>query len=111
LVVIGAIEEFGQTKVGEVRLARAIDDDIARLEIAVEDAVFMGMMHRTCHQSDETGDAELTTTRAGLGLIGPVACHAKFSGSDFVPEAFTLHELHAQKRLPTTLADLIDGND
>ena len=46
LQVALAPDPLGQTKVGHVRLAFAIDQDVRRFEVAVQNAVLMGVMNR-----------------------------------------------------------------
>ena len=44
--------DFGQTEVRDPHLARAVDDQVAWLDIAMNDPVFMGMMQtRPLHQT------------------------------------------------------------
>ncbi len=43
----------GKPEIGQVRLSARVEEDIGRLEIQVEDALTMGMMHRPCDPLDE----------------------------------------------------------
>ena len=38
---------LGESEIGDVRLARAVDQDVAGLQVAMNDALLMGVMQRT----------------------------------------------------------------
>ena len=41
-----AVEHLGQSEVQHFRVSVAVDEDVARLQIAMNDAALMGMVHR-----------------------------------------------------------------
>jgi hypothetical protein len=47
-------DEFGQTEVRHVRAAVTIEQDISRLEIAVQNATLMGVMNRARNRGEQT---------------------------------------------------------
>ncbi len=55
-------QPLGQTEVSHVRLAGSIEQDIGRLQIAMQDAALVGIMHRAGDGREQLG--------RGLRIIG-----------------------------------------
>ena len=83
----------GQAKIGDVGLSVAVNQDVARLEVAVQNAALMGVMDRPSH-----GSQHLSRAR---GL------HAGRRAA----EAPALDQFHGEVVLAVLLADLVDGHD
>jgi hypothetical protein len=90
-----AADPPGQPEVADVGLAVVIDQDVGRLEVAVEDAALMRVVHR-------------------LGGLGHQPCRgARVGGVVGQPllEARPADELHGEVAPPVVLADLEDRHD
>ena len=67
-----ALHALGQAEVGDVRLARRVEQDVGRLQVAVQDAALVGVMHRPRHRRQQPGRrlaasaANVPTCRARL---------------------------------------------
>ena len=86
---------LGQAEVGDVRLALVVEQDVGRLEVAVEDAALVGVVD---------GPAASATSRA--------AARGSFCEAvEPLGEAAALDQLHAEVVLALVLADLVDRHD
>src|SRR4030095_15331983 len=47
------VDDAGEPEVQHLRTPVAIDNDVARLEVAMNDAALMGVMNRVAHLGDE----------------------------------------------------------
>ena len=90
-----AVKPLGQSEVGDVRLALLVHQHVCRLQVAVQDAALMGVMHGLSHSRDQPGGSARI---AGEFLEPPV-------------EAGPVHQLHAEEMLPAALAYLVDRHD
>ena len=76
LAALGHVNGFlgqllGETEIHEHRLAAiGLDDDVARLDVAVDDAVLVGILHGAGQPGDEVG-----TVAAGRGLVAAPGAH------------------------------------
>jgi hypothetical protein len=89
------LHALGEAEVGHVRRALGIQQDIGRLQIPVEDAVLMGVVHRTADHRQEPD--------SGAGVLS--------QAGEFVFEAASLDQFHAEVVLPSILAHFVNGND
>ena len=62
------VQAFGEAEVRDVRLAIPVEQDIPRLEVAVEDASLMGVMDGAGEGGEELGDCRL-----GIGYPTPIS--------------------------------------
>ena len=76
-------------------MAGAVEQDVAGLEVAVQDAALVGEVDGSGHGFDQTG--------GGL--------RSKDCLADYLGEAAALDELHAEIMLAVLGADLVDGQD
>ena len=88
-------ENLGQSEVGQIRFARLIEQNIARFEVAVEDAALVGMVNRPGDLNHELDSGALSQ---GLGLelsrqVGPI------------------NQPHGKELPAVRLANLIDGSN
>ena len=90
------LDPLGQAEVGDVRLALGVEQDVGRLEVAVQDAPLVGVVHR-------------------LGRLGhqprPRPSGRPCTVGEPVGEAAALDQLHAEVVLAVVLADLVDRHD
>ena len=89
------LDALGQAEVGDVRVTLLVDQDVRRLQVAMEDAAHVGVLDgfgRLDHQGH--GRAEIVPERGEL--IGEVA---------------PLDELHAEIALAVVLADFVNRDD
>ena len=49
------VDPLGQAEVGDVRLALLVQQDVRRLQVAVEDAALVGMVDRLGDDGDQPG--------------------------------------------------------
>src|SRR5439155_4137024 len=89
-----AFDTFGEPKVRNMRLAGGVEQDVARLQIPMQDAALVGMMHRPRHRRNEFSDA--SQKRA--------VRHASAKRRQTAP----VDELHREQMLPFVLADFVD---
>ena len=90
----------GQPEIGHVRLANGVEEDVGRLEIAVEDAVLVGKMDRTGDLRDQGRHRPQPFRRAGGRKRG----HPGRQGS-------SLQQLHGDEVPPLVLPGLMDRDD
>ncbi|MCI0681723.1 MAG: hypothetical protein L0Y71_06440 [Gemmataceae bacterium] len=90
-----AIDAPGQPEVGNVRLAPGIEQDVARLEVAVEDAVLMGVMDRPRHLGQQRD--------RGLRVSDKLRRAPR--------QADAVDQLHAEVVLPFVFTDFIDRHN
>ncbi len=86
------LDALGQAEVGDVGLAPLVEEDVGRLEVAVQDAALVRVVHRAGHLHHQ--------------LNKPTRCIAWA-----LRQTPPLDELHAEEVLPLMLADLVDGHD
>jgi hypothetical protein len=89
------IQPLGQPEVGDARLAEGVDEDVGRLEVAVQNAPLVRVVDSLRDSLEVGGSAP--------GRQGPVA--------DELREVLALDEVHREERLAVVLADVMDGND
>ncbi len=90
-----AADPLGQAEVGDVRLAAGIEEDVGRLEVAVQDAVPVGLMHRPRHRGHQAGGGP-----AVAGQPRQVAV-----------EAAAVDQLHGEEGVALMPTGLVDGHD
>ena len=90
-----ALDPPGQAEVGHVRLAALVDQDVRRLQVAVEDPALMGVVHRLRDDRDQPG--------RGADVAAEVA--------EPLVEAGAGDQLHAEVMQAPALADLEDRDD
>ncbi len=88
-------DSLGQAEVGHMRLVVLVQEDVGRLQVAVQYPALMGVMERGGGDRDDPG--------RGAGVSGEF-------GEPLV-EACTSDQLHAEIRQPLDLADLVDRDD
>ena len=86
-----ALNPPGQAKVGNVGLSLAVQQDVPRLEVAVDDAALVGVVNRSSDRGEQP-----------CRLLG---------GAPKASQRAALDQLHAEVRLPLVFADLVDGHD
>ncbi len=99
------LEALGQAEVGELRIARAVQQHVGRLEVAVQDAALVGVM-------DGAGQGRHQAGEACLLLIGgpvPLSRHLEFG--EPASQAASFHELQGEVGLVVDLANVVDGDD
>ncbi len=89
------LDPLGQAEIGDVRMAFPVDEDVRRLQVAVEDASQVGVL-------DGLGGLD---HQGGCGT-GPFAERFELIG-----EVAPLDELHAEIALAVVLAHLVDRHD
>ena len=85
----------GEAEVHEVRLVVAIDDDVGRLEVAVDDAVFVGMI-------EGVGDSRTELGRLAVGGL---------LGGEPVVECRAANEIADDVNGVAVAADFVDADD
>ena len=89
------IEAFGEAEVGDLGSAVGGEHDVGRLEVAMNDAAFMGGVHGACERFDQLG-----------GVPG-----RKGSVGELLGQAAARDEFHREKRPAVDLADFEDLHD
>ena len=84
-----------QSEVADERMARAVNQNVGRLEIAVQQPVAMGFGNRTAHGQEQSG--RLARGERPLGNLAG--------------ESRPFDELHAEERLPFVVADFVHRGD
>ena len=100
---------FGEAEVGEVRLAGGIDDDVGRLDVAVQHAAPVRVVHganNLAHQPDGGG-----LVLAQAGLLAEGGGRAKSFRADELVQPSALDEFHAEERASLMFADVVNGDD
>jgi hypothetical protein len=46
-------DQPGKPKIGQMRFAFCIEQNVSRFDVAMQNAVFMRVMHSACHLGDE----------------------------------------------------------
>ena len=90
-----ALDPLGQAEVGDVRLALLVDQDVGRLEVAVQDAPLVGVVHRL----GRLGHQPRRGPRVVAVAVEPAG------------QAAAGDQLHAEVALAVVLADLVDRHD
>jgi hypothetical protein len=90
-----ALHHLRDAEVGEEGVAARVEEDVARLEIAVDDAARVRLVERLGHAADDAAD---------LGEAERAARHA-------VEERAARHVAHHDERLFLVLAVVVDGDD
>ena len=103
----GQGQTFRQAEVGDVRLIVPIEENVAGLQIAVQDAALVGVVHSASHAGDHAGDLHLAILRP---LAGGVR-RPQPELADSPRQAARLDQLHGQKVLAIVLADVVDRHD
>ena len=89
------LDPLGQAEVGDVRMPLVIDQDVGRLQVAMQDAPHMGMVH-------------------SLGRLGQKRCRGPgivLEGRELLGEVSPLDELHAEVLLTLMVANFINRHD
>ena len=94
-LLLAALEPFGQAEIRHMRLSLFVHQNVCRLQVAVQDAALMRVMHRLGHDGHEPG----RRPRLGRVMLHP----SVKTGSTY--------QLHAEKVLPAALADLVNRHD
>jgi hypothetical protein len=108
------LDALGQAEVGDVRLALRVQEDVGRLEVAVQDAALVREMDRPRHGRQESrrrgrrGTQRKSRERFSSALLCAL-CGECFL--DPLCQATTLNQLHAEIVLPLVVADLVDEDD
>ena len=89
------LDPLGQAEVGDLRLALPVEQDVGRLEVAVDDAALVGVVDGLGHLGHQPGRLARRQRAVG-GLLG---------------QAAALDEAHAEVVLALVLADLVDRHD
>ena len=84
-----------QPEVGDVRMALVVDQDVGRLEVAVQDAAGVGVGHRLGRLGHQAGGGPRVV------LVAAQQRHEAAAGD----------QLHAEVVLAVVLADLVDRHD
>ena len=87
---------LGQAEVGDVRVAVGVEQDVGRLEVAVQDAALVGVVDRPGDGRQQAAAASRAGRRARPDASG---------------QAAALDQLHAEVVLALVLADLVDRDD
>ena len=93
-VAVG-FDPAGETKVGDVRRALFVDQDVGRLEVSVENPALMRMVDRLGRGDDQAGRG----ARVACEVVEPPV------------QALTRHELHTEVGQTAALADFVDRYD
>ena len=91
-----ALDQLGETEVTEQRLAASIEQHVARLDVAMQDAALMRVMHRA---------RELHHEFSGVANSGPPEL------LDSIRQRAALRQLHAEEMAAVILPDLVDEDD
>ena len=89
------LDPLGQAEVGDVGVAFGVDQDVRRLQIAVENAAHVGVVDRLGRLGQERRRGP------GIGL----------ERGELLGEVAPLDQLHAEIALAVVLADLVDRDD
>ncbi len=89
------LDPLGQSEVGDLAVALGVDQDVGRLEVAVENAPHVGVMYRLGHLGEQGG--------RGRWVI--------FVGRQPLGQAAAADELHGEVFLSVILTDLVDRYD
>ena len=95
LRVVGGIGEAGEAEVGDAGFAIGGEEDVRRFEVAVEDALLVGVGDGAGGFFEETG---------GGGWGGE-------TGAEGIGEGAALDEFHGVVGLPVAVAEVEDGDD
>jgi hypothetical protein len=98
-------EYFRQAKVGEMRLAGGVEQDIAGLEVPMQHVSLMGMLHGPSDAQDQPGYDILSGARL------PKAGEGEITAANSRLEAFARDELHADEWLALKFPDFMDADD
>src|SRR5207253_2122826 len=85
----------GQAEVGDMRLSLGVEQDVGRLEIAMQHAPLMRVLHRPGYRGQQLSSPAWLT---------PQAVEARRQTAAF-------DQLHAEVVLPLVLANFVDGHD
>jgi len=88
-------QPLGQTEVGDPDLIVEIDQDVGRFEVAVQDAVLVGIMHGLGDAADVSG-----------GLA-----RRQRTAADEAGQILAFDIIHREERLALDVADFVDGDD
>ena len=95
-LVLGAgAQHLGDAKVGDLHPALLVQQDVLRLDVAVDDALLVGELQRL---ADLRHDDQR--------LLG-----ASLPALQQLPQGHAVHELHQQVGIAARLAEVIDGDD
>src|SRR5207249_3485577 len=86
-----ALHALGQAEVGDMRLTLAVEEDVAGLEVAVEDAALVGVVDRAGNPGQKIGSGPRDADEP-RNLLRQIAA---------------LDQLHAEIMLPLVRADLV----
>ena len=93
---VAGVEPFGQSEIGHEWFAATVEQDVSRLEIAMQNPVLMRVLHSARHFGHKPDAFARFTAQRGLGFLQAAA------GRVF----------HAEERQPVfALADFIDGKN
>ena len=84
---------LGQAEVHDVRLVAGVEHDVARLQIAVDDAVLVGVMERVGHSGTQLGRLVIGEFSAGQPVLKRQSLDQV--GDDIDDVAFKPHLVHA----------------
>jgi hypothetical protein len=85
---------LGQAEVGDVRLPVRVEEDVGRLQIAVQQPALVGVVNSSCHDGHQPGGPDRLRVAA-----------------DGIGQAAAVDEVHAEVVLAVVLADLVDGDE
>jgi hypothetical protein len=89
------VKADGQAEVSQVRLALRVEEDVARFQIAVQDAVLVCMVDRSRHHDQQPG--------GGTGIV--------LESRQTLGQAFSFDQPHREVRAARVLADVVNGDD
>ncbi len=90
-----ALDTLGQAEVGDVRLALLVQQNVARLQVAMKQLPLVRVMHRPRHRGQKLCRFPWIVLEAIESVV----------------QAAALHQLHAEEMLAVMLADFIDGHN
>src|SRR5215207_8346451 len=108
------IQEAGDPEVGEMRLAVEVNQDVAGLYIAMNDALLVRVMERAREAGNQLCDAYLRLSRCRFVYALPAGVPAVRRQSQrhhFPIKAGSFDPLHAEEGQSLMLAEFVDGND
>ena len=94
-LVLGLAEQLGDAEVGDLHPALRVEQDVLRLDVAVQDAFVVGELERL---------ANLRHEHHRLLRGEPARLHR-------LAQVYAVHELHQQVEEPAGLAEVMDGDD
>jgi hypothetical protein len=89
------VHHAGDAEVGDFDGVGAVDEEVFRLDIAVDDAALVGALERVAHRRDE-----------GEGL-----CRGEAFRFEDLAQVFAIHIFHEQIEIAAGFAEVVNGDD